>query len=135
MHPTPIHEVLYRVQRRELQVDVAAEQINEMFTTCIAALPGEVGEYAEPDRNETPEDAIGAAVTSPPVGTLTSYAGMETKQTRSDEDLPLSESQREEEALLRQLEEEADVELEDEMELEDAIMEAGVGRDEPEEQS
>lgn len=120
-HHAALRHILDRLQRREEQVDVAIGLIDALFMDTDVEL----------DRNETPEDAIGAAVTAPPVGTLTSYAGMETKQTRSDEELPLSESQREEEALLRQLEEEADVELEDEMEMEDAIMEV----DEPEEQS
>lgn len=81
--PTSIRYILERVQRREEQIDIAIQQIDDIYSG--AAFEGG-------DLSELPEDAIGAAV-SPPVGTLTSYGGTETRQSRSDEDLPLSESQ------------------------------------------
>lgn len=68
--PTPIHEILTRVERRELQVDVAAARIFDIFGAGRFARDPEV-------QDETPEDAIGQAVQGTPVGTLTTYGAMD----------------------------------------------------------
>lgn len=99
--PTSIRYILERVQRREEQIDIAIQQIDDIYS----------GAAFEGRDDDLPEDAIGRAVESPPVGTLTSYGGMETKQSRSDEDLPLSESQQAEADLFDETLEEAGYEV------------------------
>lgn len=87
-HPTPVHEILSRVERRELQVDVAAARLFELF----GASPFETSAEARPE--ETPGDAIGQAVRSgPPEGTLSTYNAMEHNRADNGEGVPLSDDQ------------------------------------------
>jgi len=81
-----IRLILNRVERRELQVDVALSQIHWYF---------EGGEGVDPFPvvEDVTDDAVQEGV---PDGTLTSYNSVETRQSRSTEPLPLSDDQQEE---------------------------------------
>lgn len=74
-----VREVLNRVERREMQVDVALNRISDIYAG---------------DFTDTPEDVIGqAAQSGPPGGTLSTYNAMEHNRADNGEGVPLSDDQ------------------------------------------